>query len=558
MASKQNGHAAPARRLRAIGYCRVSTGRQAAHELSLDEQDRKIRAGAELKDGDIIEMFVEQGASGRTDKRPVFQRMIAFALDRANAVDVVIVYNFSRYFRNVASYLQYRTLLKNAGVRLISATQDVPEGATGELIETIFAAFDGHASDVNAATVRDMMIANAEAGYWNGARQPYGYETRTVVVLRKKEKKKLFIVEEEAAVVRLVYKLCLEGHATSGPLGIKAICTFLNTRGFKMRGKPYYTAAIENILKSETYKGTAYFNCRDSRTKLPRPPEEWVKVPVPPIVTPEMFATVQRRLESRRPTRTAPRAVNGPTLLTGLAKCDCCTSPDGERAGMMLRTGKSGQYRYLVCANRATKSVYACTAPQLRMEEIDELVLGEVERRVLAPARMKTVLAKLLERRDSDRQATETELQRQRDALKKAENGLRNMLAAIANAPDLIRIDDPLTREQISLLNRQRAELSATIPALQDRLRTGPVPISDERIATFSAQVRQRLRHADPSFRRQWLRLFVDEVVVGRREITISGQNDALLKGVTGKPDFFGPVVPSLDREWRTRHDSNV
>ena len=84
--------------------------------------------------------------------------MVAFALDRANAIDVVIVYNFSRSFRNVAAYLQYRTLLKNAGVRLISATQDVPEGATDELIETIFAAFDGHASDVNAATVRDMMI----------------------------------------------------------------------------------------------------------------------------------------------------------------------------------------------------------------------------------------------------------------------------------------------------------------------------------------------------------------------------------------------------------------
>ncbi|MCW6506967.1 zinc ribbon domain-containing protein [Lichenifustis flavocetrariae] len=273
---------------------------------------------------------------------------------------------------------------------------------------------------------------------------------------------------------------------------------------------------------------------------------------------PTLFlATVQRRLEARRPTRTAPRVVNGPTLLTGLAKCDCCTTEQGERAGMMLRTGKSGQYRYLVCANRATKSVFACTAPELRMEQVDELVLSEVERRVLAPHRVKALLAKLFERRDKDRQSTETELQRQREALKRAESGLRNMFAAIADAPDLIRIDDPLTREQIGLLNRQRAELSASIPALQDRLRSGPVAISDAQIATFSTQMRQRLRHADPAFRRQWLHLFVDEVIVGRTEITISGQNDALLKGVTGKPDFFGPVVPSFDREWRARRDSN-
>ena len=131
-AKKPSTRPAPARRLRTIGYCRVSTGRQAAHELSLEEQDKKIRACAELKDADLAEMFVEQGASGRNDKRPVFQRMIAFALDRGNAVDLVVVYNFSRYFRNVTQYLHYRATLKDAGVRLISATQDViAEPATG-------------------------------------------------------------------------------------------------------------------------------------------------------------------------------------------------------------------------------------------------------------------------------------------------------------------------------------------------------------------------------------------------------------------------------------------
>ena len=55
------------------------------------------------------------------------------------------------------------------------------------------------------------MIANAEAGYWNGARQPFGYEIRAATVLRKKEKRRLFAGEDEATVVRLIYKLYLEG-----------------------------------------------------------------------------------------------------------------------------------------------------------------------------------------------------------------------------------------------------------------------------------------------------------------------------------------------------------
>ena len=480
---------------------------------------------------------------------------VAYALDRSNIVDLVVVYNFSRYFRNVSQYLQYRETLKNAGVRLISATQDVPDGATGELIETIFAAFDAHASEVNAETVRDMMIANAEAGYWNGARQPFGYETRTVATLRKKEKKHLFVLEAEAVIVRLIYKLYLEGDVASGPLGIKAICTWLNARGFKKRGKAFCTAAVETILKSETYAGTAWFNRKNSRTKLPRPRSEWVKVPVPAIVSWDTFNTVQRRLESRRPNQTAPREVNGPTLLTGLAKCDCCATGEGQRTGMMLRTGKSGRYRYLVCANRATKAIFACDAPQIRMEVIDELVLSEVEAHVLAPPRMKSLLQAMLDRQDSNQAAMKAELQRLKEARKKAESGVRSLYAAMADAPDLIRLDDPIYREQLAMLNRQRSELSASIPALEKRLQAGPVTVSDERIATFSRAVRERLRSADPAFGRQWLHLFVDEVVIGRTEIMISGRNDTLLSGITGKPDFFGPTVPSFDREWRTRQD---
>lgn len=117
-----------ARTLRAVGYARVSTRRQAEHEVSLDEQQHKILAYCTLKDAQVIEQFVERGLTGRTDKRPEFQRMVAYVCDPTNAIDLVVVYSFSRFFRNVAQYLHYKHLLKEAGVRLVSATQDIPEG----------------------------------------------------------------------------------------------------------------------------------------------------------------------------------------------------------------------------------------------------------------------------------------------------------------------------------------------------------------------------------------------------------------------------------------------
>jgi site-specific DNA recombinase len=175
------GSQAHPRRLRAVGYCRVSTKRQADHQISLEEQQRKVDATCVLRNVDLVETFIEPGLTARADRRPELKRMLEFACDPSNGIDLVIVYAFSRFYRNVTQYLQYKEQLKQAGVRLISATQDISEGPHGELMETILAAFDGHQSEVNAGVVRDMMIANAEEGYWNGAAPPFGYKTKVAL-----------------------------------------------------------------------------------------------------------------------------------------------------------------------------------------------------------------------------------------------------------------------------------------------------------------------------------------------------------------------------------------
>jgi len=74
-----------------------------------------------------------------------------------------------------------------------------------------------------------------------------------------------------------------------------------------------------------------------------------VRMDVPVIMVRATFDAVQRTLKARNPKTTPPRVVTGPTLLTGIAICEKC-----ER-GMMLRTGRSGQYKYLTCARSATE-----------------------------------------------------------------------------------------------------------------------------------------------------------------------------------------------------------
>lgn len=75
--------------------------------------------------------------------------------------------------------------------------------------------------------------------------------------------------------------------------------------------------------------------------------------------------------------------------------------------------------------------------------------------------------------------------------------------------------------------------------------------ISDERVAAFAQAVRERLRSADPAFRRAWLHLFVDRVVIGSDEIRILGPKQALAEGLVQEKPGAGTIVPSFDRKWR-------
>ncbi len=159
---------------KAVGYMRVSTGRQAEQGMSLAEQERQITDCAERSAYQLAEQFCDRGLTGRTETRERFQAMMRYVREPKNGVKAVIVYHSSRLFRNTQLLLQYRSELESLGIRLISATQALPDDHNGKLFLTMLAALDAHASDQNAAQVRDVMRANAEAGYWNGAKPPFG------------------------------------------------------------------------------------------------------------------------------------------------------------------------------------------------------------------------------------------------------------------------------------------------------------------------------------------------------------------------------------------------
>ena len=85
---------------RAALYLRVSFPRQADHDLSIPDQRRQLEAYCLSRGWEVAAEFVEPGVSGTDDRRPAFQDMIDSAMEKPVPFDIIVVHNFSRFFRD--------------------------------------------------------------------------------------------------------------------------------------------------------------------------------------------------------------------------------------------------------------------------------------------------------------------------------------------------------------------------------------------------------------------------------------------------------------------------
>ena len=119
-----------------------------------------------------------------------------------------------------------------------------------------------------------------------------------------------------------MFRLAHEGDGTGGPMGVKALTSYLNGHGHRTRkGARWGVGQLHKLLTSPTYKGEYRFNRKVWKTKEDKPATEQVAVPVDPIIDPARFDAVQSRLKARNPKVMAPRVVpdlSWPAMLAGL------------------------------------------------------------------------------------------------------------------------------------------------------------------------------------------------------------------------------------------------
>jgi len=90
--------------------------------VSIPDQRNQGEAYCAARGYELVETFVEAGASATNDKRPEFQRMIDDGTSKPAPFDVIVVHSFSRFFRDHFELEFYVRKLAKNGVKLVSIT----------------------------------------------------------------------------------------------------------------------------------------------------------------------------------------------------------------------------------------------------------------------------------------------------------------------------------------------------------------------------------------------------------------------------------------------------
>jgi site-specific DNA recombinase len=538
--------------LRAALYLRVSTARQAEHDVSIPDQRRQGEAYCTSRGYQLVETYVEPGASATNDRRPEFQRMIEAGTAKPASFDVVVVHSFSRFFRDHFELEFYVRKLAKNGVRLVSITQEMGDDPMHVMMRQIMALLDEYQSKENAKHALRALKENARQGFWNGSLPPIGYRVVAAEQRGAKVKKKLEIDPLHADTVRLIYRLALEGDGTSGSMGVKNITVYLNRhRIFTRDGGRWGIGQVHRILTRKTYIGQHEFNKR-GKTKELKPAAEVIPVEIPPLIEQATFDAVQAHLRSRNPKVLPARVVSGPTLLTGICFCADCGG------AMTLRTSKGGRYRYYTCSIKARQGETGCKGRSIPMEKLDNLVAGHIEDRLLQPERLEEVLASVLDRRQerSDRRRIHiAELNK-----RAAETDLRLKRLYDAIETGVADLDDPALKERIAGLKAIRDQAQADSERAQAMLESSSQQaVTPAMVRKFARTARERIKIDGGGYRRDHLRALAQRVEVAEGEVRIMGSKGNLLRMLAAALGVKSAAsgVPSSVLSWRKRWDSN-
>jgi len=439
----------------ALIYLRVSTADQAhgagsAEGYSIPAQRDACRRRAAELGADVVAEFADRGASARSAARPQLQAMLT-RLTEQGGIDYVIVHKIDRLARNRADDVQIQLGIERAGAQLISVSENVDKTPSGKLVRNIMADLAEFYS-ANLATEilkgstekarRGGTPGLAPIGYRNVRKLADGREIRTVV-----------IDDERAPLVRRAFELYATGEYSVRELHRRLTADGLTVRATPKRpAQPLALSKLHGLLRNRyylgfvSYRGVEYPGLHDA------------------LISPELFARVERVLDERDHTSTKQRTHSH--YLRGLMSCARC----GSRLTYMQVHGRhGGLFAYYVCSRRHRLGY--CDLPYLAADDVERRLerawplavhLDEIDAAAVAQ-RLSVEIGNDEGQRADGINRLETKLAK----LEKERRKLLELAYAEAIPLDLLRSEQARIAEEQLATQRDRASSQATGEEIQ-------------------------------------------------------------------------------------------
>lgn len=460
---RKKGHPEAAERIGVI-YARYSSHNQ--KEESIEQQVEECMAFAALNHIKIIQVYSDKALSGKTDKRPQFQKMMRDAEKRQ--FTVVVAYKSNRIARNMLNALSYEDKLGRFGIETLYAKEEFGNTAAGRFALRTMMNVNQFYSENMAEDIRRGMRDNAENCKVNGA-IPLGYV--------RGPDGRYAIDPTEAAVVREIYKRVLEGES------FVDIANDLNGRGIKTKRKGLWNKnSFHRLLANDNYIGvyrhSGYINEQG----------------IPPILEKEVFYAMQKHLETKKNPRGRHRE-NNDYLLTGKLHCGYCKSFMVGISG----TSKTGdKHYYYTCNDRRTGG--SCKKENVRKDYIEQIVTELTQRFILQDEVIEWIANSAMEvlaqsSSEVEIAAMESELAADRKAAKNIMNAIEQGIFTAMTKDRLLELElDISTLEKSIALARAASEETVMekerIIWTLEQLREGDVTSKDYQKRLFDTFVK--------------------------------------------------------------------
>ena len=354
--------------LRVTFYARVSTDKDEQINSLENQVQYYTQFIQEKRNWTYVQGYVDEGISGTsTKKRDSFLRMIADA--KAGRFDFIITKEISRFSRSTLDSIKYTQELLEHDVGVLFQNDNINTLDSDSEFRLVVMA--GVAQDEVRKLSERLKFGFRQAiknGHVLGNDKLWGYDKKDCV---------LTINEEDAQVVRRIFDLY-----ANQQMGIRRISQTLYDEGFTSRkGNAFNVLTIRHILCNPKYKGWYCANKSQtvdyrSKRKVFLDESEWVMYPdpsIPAIVSEELWdranALYKRRSEEMRQHQSGA-AFHNRYPYSGKIVCE----EHGTSFHRQVLKSAKGNQEVWQCRVYRDKGRAACSAPQLRTAELDQIM----------------------------------------------------------------------------------------------------------------------------------------------------------------------------------------